>query len=373
MATRSAEKLVRELFAKANIEINGNRPWDITINNCNFYSRVLAGGTLAFGESYMDGWWNSESVDQMICQILETDLPSDLKASLKLIWHRIRGKIINLQKIGRAYEIGRRHYDIGNDLFKQMLDRRMNYSCAYWKNANDLDAAQEAKLELICKKLELKEGEHVLDIGCGWGSFAKYAAERYGVKVTGITVSKEQQKLARELCAGFDVNILLMDYRDLNEQFDKIVSIGMFEHVGYKNYRTYFEVADRCLKQGGLFLLHTIGCNRSVTSTDPWIDKYIFPNSMLPSARQIARAFEGIFKLEDWHSFGSYYDNTLMAWYKNFNDNWDKIKNAYSNRFCRMWNYYLLSSAGTFRAQDNRVWQIVLSKIRSVDVYQSIR
>jgi cyclopropane-fatty-acyl-phospholipid synthase len=269
--------------------------------------------------------------------------------------------------------IGERHYDIGNDLYKNMLDKRMNYSCGYWKNTKTLDEAQEAKLDLICKKLKLKPGMTVLDIGCGWGSLEKFAAEKYHVKVVGITVSKEQVRLARKLCKGLDVEIRLQDYRDLKKKFDCVVSVGMFEHVGYKNYRKFIKVVDRCLKDSSLFLLHTIGGNKSVTCLDPWIDKYIFPNSMLPSVNQITKASKGIFKLEDWHNFGTYYDKTLMAWHKNFNKNWDKIKISYNERFRRMWNYYLLSCAGSFRAHKNQLWQIVFSKIGSQVDYESIR
>jgi cyclopropane-fatty-acyl-phospholipid synthase len=243
-----------------------------------------------------------------------------------------------------------------------MLDKRMVYTCGYWKDAKTLDEAQEAKLDLTCKKLNLKPGMKVLDIGCGWGSFAKYAAEKYKVKVVGITVSKEQAVLAKALCKGLPIEIRLQDYRDLNEKFDRIVSLGMFEHVGYKNYKTYMKVVHRCLKDDGLFLLHTIGGNKSVKSTDPWIDKYIFPNSMLPSIKQMGDAIEDYFVMEDWHNFSADYDKTLMAWYNNFENSWNKLKDDYDERFHRMWRYYLLACAGTFRARKSQLWQIVLSK-----------
>jgi len=373
MASKSSEKFIRDLFTLAEIEINGSRPWDIQVHNPNFYTRVLSGGSLAFGESYMDAWWDCEVLDKMICRMLHANLTEKLKLSFKLLWHHLRARLINLQKTSRAYDIGKRHYDIGNDLFICMLDKLMNYSCAYWRNANDLDSAQLAKLDLICRKVKLGKGMHVLDIGCGWGSFARYAVENHNVKVTGITVSSEQQKLARQLCNGLDIKIELMDYRDLSQSFDSIVSIGMFEHVGYKNYHTYFKVADSCLKPGGHFLLHTIGNNYSVKSTDPWIDKYIFPNSQLPSAQQITNAYEGIFKLEDWHNIGFNYDKTLMAWHQRFNACWHNLKDKYSERFRRMWNFYLLSSAGSFRSGKNQVWQIVFSKIKSKEPYESVR
>jgi cyclopropane-fatty-acyl-phospholipid synthase len=164
----------------------------------------------------------------------------------------------------------------------------------------------------------------------------------------------------------------LQDYRGLKEEFDRIISVGMFEHVGCKNYRTYMEVVHRCLKPNGLSLLHTIGRNTSASLTDPWIDRYIFPNSMLPSAKQITTAAEGLFVLEDWHSFGAYYDKTLMAWHENFTRNWDRIKGAYDRRFFRIWTYYLLCSAGCFRSRTNQLWQIVFSKNGVKEGYERI-
>lgn len=255
-----------------------------------------------------------------------------------------------------------------------MLDKRMNYSCAYWKNAQNLDEAQENKLELICRKINLKPGMRILDIGCGWSAFGKYASEKYDVKVFGITVSKEQVDLGRKLCEGLPVEIRLMDYRDLNEKYDRIVSVGMFEHVGHKNYRTFFEIANKCLNEDGLFLLHTIGTNKSEDSLGLWSEKYIFPNGMLPSINQLGKAIEDLFIMEDWHSFGQDYDKTLMAWYNNFEKNWDKIKSKYSERFYRMWKYFLLSSAGSFRSRKrSQVWQLVLSRNGVQGGYQSVR
>jgi cyclopropane-fatty-acyl-phospholipid synthase len=258
--------------------------------------------------------------------------------------------------------IGKRHYDIGNRLFAAMLDKRMNYSCAFWDGAATLDQAQEAKLDMVCRKIDLKPGMRVLDIGCGWGGFAKWAAEQYGAKVLGLTVSREQAAFARENCRGHHVTIELEDYRALEGTFDRIVSIGMLEHVGDRNYRTFMKVARRCLTDDGLLLVQTIAGNRSVHGTDDWIGKYIFPNSMLPSARQIAAASEGLLVLEDWHSFGPHYDRTLMAWYANFIRNWETVKDLYDERFFRMWCYYLLCCAGSFRSRRNQLWQLVFSK-----------
>jgi len=356
------KQVIERILVGAGVRVDGDRPWDIRVKDPAFYGRVLAGGSLALGESYMDGWWECEALDQFFDKILYARLDKKVKKSIAILTAAIRSRLSNRQRRSRAYEIGTRHYDIGNDLFSVMLDRGMNYSCGYWHKAATLDEAQEDKLDLICRKIGPAPGMRVLDIGCGWGGFARYAAETYGVEVVGITVSGAQVRLARERCRGLPVSIELMDYRKLEGTFDRIVSVGMFEHVGERNYQAYMKVIQRCLAPDGLFLLHTIGSNSTVYDTDPWINKYIFPNSMLPSAKQITTATEGSFVLEDWHSFGHDYDRTLMAWYRNFTGNWDRIKDLYDERFYRMWSYYLLSCAGSFRARRNQLWQIVFSK-----------
>ena len=353
------------------IEFNGSNPWDPQIKNEGFYKRVLTKGNLGLGEAYMDGWWECDSIDEMINRLLTDDVRSRLRKNWPTIAIVLASVLFNRQKGKKAFEIGEAHYDVGNDLYRRMLDKRMVYTCGYWDGgAQNLDEAQEAKLDLVCKKIGLKEGDKVLDIGCGWGSFAKFAAEKYGAHVVGVTVSKEQVELGNKNCEGLPVEIRLQDYRDVDEKFDHIVSLGMIEHVGYKNYDEYLKVARRCLKDGGLFLLHTIGGLKSVKSTDAWIEKYIFPNSMLPSMAQLAKACEGKFVIEDMQNFGADYDKTLMAWFKNFDESWDEIKGQYSERFYRMWKYYLLSCAGSFRARKNQLWQLVLSKDGVEGVYQ---
>jgi cyclopropane-fatty-acyl-phospholipid synthase len=362
-----------KLLSLAGVVINGDSPWDITVNNDDFYSRVMSSGSLGLGESYMDGWWDCQQLDEFFYRILRTDVERQVKKNWPLLVSMLWAKLFNLQSKKRAFQIGERHYDLGNDLFINMLDKGMTYSCGYWRNANTLDEAQEKKLDLICRKLGLQPGMKILDIGCGWGSLVKYAAENYQVEVVGITVSREQVELAREMCHGLPIEIKLMDYRDISDRFDRVISVGMIEHVGYKNYRTFMKVAYQCLEDGGLFLLHTIGGNQSRTAVDPWINRYIFPNGMLPSIRQLGSAIEGLFVMEDWHSFGADYDRTLMAWYHNFENSWDKLESNYSERFHRMWRYYLLSCAGSFRARKNQLWQVVLSKGGVSGGYQPIR
>lgn len=370
--TDRLQKRIEQLLEGTDIQINGTRPWDIRVKDPRFYARVLAENSLGFGESYMDGWWECEALDQLMERIAKANIQSKLKPSFKLLQDAALALITNRQSKDRAFMVGQAHYDLGNDLYQAMLDQRLTYTCGYWKDAKTLDEAQEAKLDLICKKIGLKAGQRVLDIGCGWGSFAGYAAEKYGAKVVGITVSKEQLELAKERCKGLDVEFRLQDYREVNEQFDHIISIGMFEHVGYKNYRTYFKIVNRCLKDNGIFLLHTIGGSFSVKKTDAWIEKYIFPNGMLPSIAQIGKSIEKLFEMEDWHNFGPYYDRTLMAWYHNVEANWSELSKRYDERFHRMWSFYLLSCAGMFRARSIHLWQIVLSKEGIKGGYQRI-
>lgn len=368
------KNLIEKLLATADVIVGGTRPWDIQVRDERLFSRVLAHGSLGLGEAYMDGWWECAALDEFFSRVLAARLDRRVRGNVGLIARALWSRVANLQSPSRAFAVGRHHYDMGNDLYQTMLDSRMTYTCGYWKNATTLDEAQDAKLNLVCRKIGLKRGDRVLDIGCGWGSFAKFAAEKYGASVVGITVSKNQVELGRKLCAGLPVEIRLQDYRDVrDEPFDHIVSLGMFEHVGYKNYQTYMEVARRCLKPTGLFLLHTIGGNRSVTSTDAWIGKYIFPNSMLPSIKQISGAVEDVFVVEDWHNFGADYDKTLMAWHANVERNWSSLAAHYDEHFHRMWRYYLLSSAGSFRSRRNQLWQITLSPNGVAGGYSPVR
>lgn len=373
VAQSSPEQIVKNALLEADIHINGNRPWDITVHNNEFYAKVLSEGSLGLGESYMDGWWDCPAVDEFISHVLRAKLDSRINISWNVIWGYIQAYILNLQDRAGSMKVIDQHYQLGNDLYKNMLDKFMTYSCGYWKNAATLDMAQEAKFDLICRKLGFQPGMDVLDIGCGWGGFAKYAAEHYGVHVVGITLSTNQATYGQELCKGLPVEIRVEDYRDIKGKFDRIVEIGMFEHVGTKNYREFFEIAHHALKPGGMLMLHTIGSNESSCGTDPWINKYIFPNGHLPSINQIGKAIENLFVMEDWHNFGQHYDKTLMAWHENFVKNWDKIKETYGERFFRMWNYYLLSCAGGFRSREIQLWQVVLSKNGVDMLYEAAR
>ncbi len=360
MALSTFKHRVVRLLDGAGIQINGPHPWDLQVHNEHFYRRVIAHGSLGLGESYMQGWWDAQDLDGLIYRLLMANLEERV-LTLDMLLEFLHARFFNLQKPARAFDVGRRHYDMGNDLYKHMLGKHMVYSCGYWKNADNLDAAQDAKLELVFQKLGLKPGMRVLDIGCGWGEALRLAAERYGIKGVGITVSEQQAEYARRICNSLPIEIRLQDYRLLDGEFDRIFSIGMFEHVGVKNYPVYMQTVRHCLKDDGLFLLHCIGGNKSVLDTDPWIAKYIFPNGMLPSIRQIAEASEDRFIMEDWHNLNVNYDKTLLAWRRNFENSWEQLKTQYNETFRRMWRYYLCASMASFRSRKNQLWQIVFS------------
>jgi len=354
------KRILEELLEKTDVKFNGPNDWDIQVHNEALYKRVLMEGSLGLGESYMDGWWDCKELDTMVCKVTRAKI--DLPKSWNDIFRIAVSHIFNFQTKIRSLKVAREHYDLGNDLYQLMLDPNMQYSCGYWKDANNLVEAQEAKLKLICDKLVLKPGMKLLDIGCGWGGLAAYAAKNYGVSVVGITISKEQQALAQERCKGLDVEIKLIDYRDLEMKFERVVSVGMVEHVGPKNYKTYFQCVKKNITPDGIFLLHTIGSKLPVTACEPWINKYIFPNGALPSISGLSTAFEEYFLCEDLHNIGQDYDPTLMAWYSNFIEHYPSLdQTKYNDRFKRMWTYYLKACAGSFRARSIQLWQFVLT------------
>jgi cyclopropane-fatty-acyl-phospholipid synthase len=338
---------------------------------------LIKDGSIGLGESYMDSWWEVKDIEMFFSKLLKHNVHEALMKILSAdtLFDLIKVKLSKTPV--DPYNVARAHYDIGNDLYSVMLGKAMAYSCGYWQKGDDLDAAQEHKFELICKKLHLKAGMTVIDIGCGWGGLLVYMAKNYGVKAVGLTVSVEQKKLIEEKYADVDITVHLKDYQEFAEistdKFDRIVSVGMFEHVGLKNYKTFMEKCDQLLKDDGLFLLHTIGSNENDDTKEPWMDKYIFPDGKLPGPVQIIGATEDIFVLEDWHNFGINYNKTLCAWEKNFVANWPgELETKYGERFYRMWRYYLLSCAGAFSSNHLGLWQLVLSK-GLPEVYEGVR
>ena len=366
---------MQALLKHADVRINGNRPWDIQVHDDRLYDRVLSQRSIGAGEAYMEGWWDCDSLDVFFDKVMRANLEEKFGMSWMHLWNMFQAKFLNQQRRSAAAEAAQAHYDIGNDLFEAMLDERMVYSCGYWRRARTLDEAQEAKLDLICRKLDLQPGMRLLDIGCGWGSLLEYAASQYGVDGVGITLAEEQAALARERCAGWPVDIRVQDYRDLpsDASFDRVASIEMIEHVGLQNYETFIQIIQQSLTPDGLALLQMSGRQGDGPSSDPWIVKYIFPGGSFPSAAEVATAIGATLTIEDWHSFGADFDPTLMAWARNVEAQWEVLPDRYDERFQRMWRYYLLQCAGIFRSRHNNVWQIVLSPNGVPDGYRSVR
>ena len=360
-----SENLIRTLFDAAGVSIDGPAPWDISVKDPRFYPRLIRDKTVGLGESYMDGWWDCPRIDELICRLLNSDIEEQIGRKWETALSFFLSAFFNRQSRPRSQTVARRHYDLGDDLFLAFLDPYNQYSCAYFKEAEDLNGAQIKKMELICQKIGLTAEDRLLDIGSGWGGLAKFAAERYGCRVTGVNIARHQTTYAETLCRDLPVDIQCRDYRDIEGVYDKVVSVGMFEHVGHKNYRRFMNIVHDRLADNGVFLLHTIGGNETRPGCDPWVTKYIFPNGHLPSITRIGDAVEGLFVMEDLHNLGPHYDRTLMAWNENFQRAWPRLNRRYDARFKRMWEYYLLSCAGAFRARDNQLWQVVFTKYRT--------
>ena len=358
---RTQQRVVEEILGQAGVQINGPNPWDIQVKDPRFYPRILRHKNLGLGESYMDGWWECPRLDEFIHRILVARLEKKVAGRPGLWLKLLPALIFNLQTRKGSCTVAERHYNLDQRLFMSFLDPYNQYSGGYFKDTDDLTLAQKRKMELICRKIDLRAEDHLLEIGFGWGGFSRFAAENYRCKVTAVNISREQWRYAQDFCKDLPVRLLLRDYRDIRGQFDKIVSVGMFEHVGQKNYREFMRTVARCLKPGGAFLLQTIGGNESQVDVDPWIGKYIFPNSMLPSLSQIGKAAEGLLVIEDLHNLGPHYDKTLMAWNRNFQKAWSSLNARNGERFKRMWEYYLLSCAGAFRSRSIQLWQLVFT------------
>ena len=370
---------VEHILSEAGITINGKEAWDVKVNNPKFLERLISEQSIGAGESYMDGWWDCDRLDELFFRLTRAHLERKLNAKWKLYYLWLKATVINYQSRTKADEVARTHYDIDNRFYELMLGKSMAYTCGYWKDAQTLDDAEFAKYDLCCRKLQLKPGDKVLELGCGWGGLAKYMAEKYQCEVVAIDIGTGPSTYAKVHCQDLPVTIYQCDYRDTaiynpnGFKFDKIVSVGVLEHIGYKNYDEFLQIVKTFLNKDGLALIHSIGGNLTVKFCDPWIDKYIFPNGMLPSMPQFTKALEGKFIIEDHQNFGAYYVKTLLGWHKNFNDHWEELSQTHDERFRRMINYYLLSCAGSFRARSMQLWQFVLSHQGIVNGYQSIR
>ena len=327
------------------------RPGTSRSHDERLYQRVLRDGTLGVGETFVDGWWDCDALDQMIDKVVRADLPSTLGKSWVLVAHAVRRSLFNRQA-ARAFEVGERHYDIGNDLYRAMLGPRMVYTCAYWRRRDNLDAAQEAKLDLVCRKIGAAPGMRVLDLGCGWAGFASFAAEHYGASVVGYTVSREQVAWAKQHYGHLPIDIRLDDYRNATGTYDAVVSIGLMEHVGPKNHRAYMEQAVRCLAPGRRRVHpHHRRHRRAGARSIPGSRSTSSPTRSLPSLGQLATAMEGVARPRGRAQHRPALRPTLMAWWQNFDAAWPSLRDKYGDRFYRMWKYYLLVSAAYFRAR----------------------
>ncbi len=364
---------------KAGIEVNGPNPWDMRIHRPETISRISKDPSLGGGESYMDGWWDCDRLDDFFYRIFRNIELRELYNPSTFLKFKIKNLLIHPNNKHRSLRVAEQHYNIGNHLYQVMLGESMAYTCGYWKNATNLNEAQYNKYDLICKKLDLQPGEKILELGCGFGGFAKYAAEHYGVEITAVNISRQQMLYAKEICKNLPVKLHECDYRDVQlynpqrRKFDKLVSIGLCEHIGYREYKNFMNIAKENLAEDGLFLLHTIGKNISIQFADSWIQKYIFPSGVLPTVAQISLASEPNFVIEDLHNIGADYDKTLMAWDQNFLENWQHLKPFYDERFFRMWRYYLLSCAGGFRARAMQLYQFIFSPKGKLNGHESIR
>lgn len=358
-----AKEALRALLSEADVLIDGPRPWDVRVLNSRTYERVLAGGTPAAGDAYVDGWWEADRLDQFFHRVFMSDLQQNLTKSWRNRFDLLVARFSNR----RADAASRKIADdaaagLGNDVYQVMLGKRMIHTCGYWDGARDLDEAEEAKLELLCRKLELRPGMTVLEYGCGWGAFAKYAAERHGVAVLGVAATEEQAALGRELCRGLAVELVAKDFADVGGRFDRVVSMGVLERLGPKHHRRFMEHAARCLKPDGIAFLHAVVRNETSKRWNPWLGRLVPPNGALPSLVQLAAAVEGLFVVEDLHNIGPQYDPTLMAWHNNLTRGWRPLADKYGERFYRRMKYDLLSSAGSFRSRRSQVLQLVLTK-----------
>lgn len=378
------KSIISNYLEKSGITVNGDDPHDIQVRNDAFYRRLLMDGSMGLGETYVDGWWDCDDLSEFINRLLKNN-HGGMKR-LSDVFLSLKSRYFNLQNKYLSQRVADVHYNLDNDLYQAMLGQSMAYTCAYWKDGGTLDEAQYRKYDLICQKLNIQKNDAILDLGCGFGGFAHYASSKYGCSVTCVNISKDQLEFARDLCTGLPVELHQCDYRNIetynprNRKFNKIVAIGLCEHIGPKNYPSWFKLIYDQLLDDGLFLLQSSGQNITKYYCDPWFDKYIFPNGTLPSVALIGKAIEGNFIMEDWHNFGPDYHKTLLVWWDKFQQYWNTMiasqgggMTEEERRFYRMWRYYILSTSGGFKARYIQVWQILFSKGGNASTYYSVR
>jgi cyclopropane-fatty-acyl-phospholipid synthase len=349
------------LLERADVRLDGDRPWDPRIHDERVFRRVALDGSVGLGEAYVDGWWSTDDLEELARRLASARLERVTEWLPRGLAQNAAAIVSNQQTRGRARRVARQHYDFGNDLFAAFLGRYQCYSCGYFRDTDDLDVAQLQKLDLVCRKLDLRRGDRLLDVGGGWGELARHAAAEYGARVTSINISDEQMRFARERCRGLDVETVRCDYRDVRGSFDKVAAIAMFTHVGVRNYRTFMEAMRRVVAPEGTFLIEGVWGNVSTNRIDAWMDKHIFPGAMIPSGAQTFRAFEGIFVAEDVHNFGPDYVKTLRAWNARLRQAWPTLRARYDERVRKTFEYFFLTIAGFFRARALQHWHLVLT------------
>ena len=341
---------------------------EIIIKNDIFFNKLLDRGELGLAESYMDGDWESNDLGNLLKKLMfyQDILESKAKyQTINFLYLKIFStyeSFFNTNTLIKSPENIQKHYDVGNDLYNKMLGTTMQYTCAYFnKDDMTLDEAQESKMDLIAKKLDLKEGMDVIDIGCGFGSMANYLAKKYKVKVTGVTLSPEQKNFSDEYFGNENVSIEVKDYRLVRGKFDRVYSVGMFEHIGSKNYKEYFDKCYDLLKDDGIMFCHTMGISRpNYHQNEYFASKYIFPEGELPDMLNLTEGYSEKWRLEDFQNIGISYSKTFDAWRENIG-NWETLE-GYDERFKRMWEYYLHLFAENFRCQNFLLFQNVFTK-----------
>lgn len=342
----------------------------ILIKNDACFDKMFQKGELGTAESYMDGDWESNDLEYVLYTILDNhgSIVEKLKSQSWWLFYAFfvtqYKRFFSKNTLITSKQNIKMHYDVGNDLYEKMLGQHMQYTCAYFHRPDmTLDEAQEAKMALIAKKLDLQPGMKVLDIGCGFGHMVNYIATRYDVQITGINISEAQLSHAKANFSRNNVRFLLQDYRDVDEKYDRIYSIGMIEHVGKANYPVYFDKCFDCLNDDGLILVHTITYSERLwisNETNSFIMKYIFPESELPHVSDFLQAYNNRWQLEDFQNFGMSYAKTLRSWRKNIG-NWEGL-DEYDERFRKMWNFYLQEMAAMFHHKTAGLGQFVFTK-----------
>lgn len=369
-----AEQAVRKI-----VEVGGipDTMWNhIEILDKSAWTDIITKGNLGIAEAYMHNKLKVDPLPFFISVLNDTSIGTRRKEGtdyLGMVMQAVAlptdlmGLLTNQQTRELSSRVTKQHYDAGNDLYEKMLGPSMSYTCAYWKDAKNLDEAQFNKMDLIRRKLELQPGMKVAELGMGWGTAANHMHKYGNVDVTGVSLSEQQVKWAQENLAKEGLRFIWSDYRDHCEDpkhmhtYDRVYSIGMLEHVGYKNYAPFFKCIKALLKPDGLAVVHSIGEPDFVSASDPFLDKYIFPGAVIPAMSTITAGFENDFILEDWQNFGFDYSLTLAAWNENANVFFKENPDKYTPEFQRMWEYYLKMCEALFVTRINQLWHFVLS------------